>query len=58
MTIELNIEDLPPEEKIRRALEISHTVVKVSADGIRANNPGITEEELIQELRKRIRGED
>ena len=56
--LNLSIEDLAPEEKVRRALEISDTVVRVSADGIRAKNPGITEEELLQELRIRIKGED
>jgi len=57
-TLNLSIEDLAPEEKVRRALEISDTVVRVSADGIRAENPSITEEELLQELRIRIKGEN
>jgi len=56
--LNLSIEDLAPEEKVRRALEISDTVVRVSADGIRAENPSITEEELLQELRIRIKGKD
>ena len=51
----MSIEDLPPEEKFRRAIEISDIVVRVSTDGIRADNPRITEEELLQELRMRIK---
>lgn len=58
MILELSIEELAPDEKLRIAIEISDTVVRVSADGIRAENPDITEKELLQELRLRIRGED
>ncbi|MBD3206252.1 hypothetical protein GF319_07905 [Candidatus Bathyarchaeota archaeon] len=54
----MSIEELAPDEKLRIAIEISDTVVRVSADGIRAENPDITEKELLQELRLRIRGED
>jgi hypothetical protein len=56
--LELSIEELAPDEKLRIAKEISDTMVRVSADGIRAENPDIPEKELLQELRLRIRGED
>ena len=53
----LKTPELSPEEKTRRAIEMTETVTQICADGIRAHNPQITEEELITELRRRINTE-
>ncbi len=45
---------IPPEEKARRAMEMTEAVTRICADGIRGNNPGITEQELLTELRRRV----
>jgi hypothetical protein len=45
---------LKPEEKVSMALDMSDVVVRVCAEGIKAQNPNITEEELIGKLRERI----
>lgn len=51
----LNNPQPSPEEKTRLAIEMTEAVTAICADGIRANNPDITEEEVITELRRRIR---
>jgi hypothetical protein len=45
---------LSPEEKVAVALDLSDACVRVCADGIRAQNPGISEEELLVRLRERL----
>ncbi len=45
---------LKPEEKVDATIQMTDTVVKICADGIRDQNPNITEEQLQEELRKRI----
>lgn len=45
---------LPPEEKVAICMDMSDACVQVCADGIRAQNPGISEEELIEKLRERL----
>lgn len=45
---------LPPEEKVAICMDMSDACVQVCADGIRAQNPDISEEELIAKLRERI----
>ena len=53
----LNISQLSPEDKIRISMEMTEAVMAICADGIRANNPDMTEEEVITELRRRIKRE-
>ena len=53
----LNNHQPSPEEKTRLTIEMTEAVTAICADGIRANNPDITEEEVITELRRRIRGD-
>lgn len=50
----LRLGRLKPEEKVNMALDMSDAVVRICAEGIKAQNPGITEKELIEKLRERI----
>ena len=45
---------LKPEEKVALCLDMTEACVQTCAAGIRASNPGITEEELIEKLRERL----
>ncbi|MEM3697404.1 MAG: hypothetical protein QXQ94_07900 [Candidatus Bathyarchaeia archaeon] len=45
---------LRPEEKVNLAIDMSDAVVRVCAEGIRAQNPKISDEELIEKLRERL----
>ena len=45
---------LKPEEKVNLAIGMSDVVVRICAEGIKAQNPGITEKELIEKLRERF----
>ena len=45
---------LKPEEKIAIAIDMTDACVRICADGIKAQNPGISEEELIEKLREKL----
>jgi hypothetical protein len=45
---------LKPEVKVNMAIGMSDVCVRVCADGVRDQNPGIGEEELIDRVRERI----
>ncbi len=45
---------LKPEEKVDATIQMTDAMVKICADGIRDRNPNMTEEQLQEELRKRI----
>ena len=45
---------LKPEEKVAMAIRMTDACVRICAEGIRAHNPGISEEELIVKLRERF----
>jgi hypothetical protein len=45
---------LPPEAKVAICMDMSDACVRFCADGIKAQNPGITEEELLTQLRARL----
>lgn len=45
---------LKPEEKLAICMDMTDACVRICADGIRAQNPGISEEELIAKLRERL----
>lgn len=45
---------LKPEEKVNIAIDMTDACIRICADGIRAQNPKITEEELIEKLRERL----
>jgi hypothetical protein len=50
----LGPKSLKPEEKVNATIQMTDAVVKICADGIRDQNPNMTEEQLQEELRKRI----
>jgi hypothetical protein len=45
---------LKPEEKVRICMDMSDGCIRVCADGIRSQFPGISEEELVEKLRERL----
>ena len=45
---------LPPERKVEIMMDMTSACVRISADGIRAQNPGISEAELLEKLRERV----
>ena len=45
---------LKPEQKVQIAIEMTDLCVQICADGIRQQNPGISEAELIETLRERL----
>ena len=45
---------LPSEVKVDMAMDLTEAMVRVCADGIRAQNPNITDKELIERLRERL----
>lgn len=45
---------LLPEEKVAMCMDMTTACVRICAEGIRAQNPGISEKELIAKLRQRL----
>jgi len=45
---------LKPEEKVAMAISMTDACVRICAEGIKAQYPGISEEELIAKLRERL----
>lgn len=45
---------LKPEERVNLAIGMSDVCIRVCADGIRDQNPGISEKELIERVRERL----
>ena len=45
---------LKPEEKLAICMDMTDFCVRVCAEGIKAQHPGISEEELIAKLRERL----
>lgn len=45
---------LKPEEKVAIAIDMTDACVRICADGIRAQTPRISEEELVEKLRERL----
>lgn len=48
------MERLSPGEKVDLAVGMSDVCVRICADGIRAQFPGISDEEVMERLRERI----
>jgi len=46
---------LKPEEKVAMAIDMTDACVRICAAGIRAQCPGISEAELNEKLRKRLK---
>jgi hypothetical protein len=45
---------LKPEEKLAIAMDMTDACVRICAEGIKAQYPGISEEELLEKLRERL----
>ena len=50
----LVVKRLKPEERVNLAVGMSDVCIRVCADGVRDQNPGISEEELIERVRERL----
>jgi len=50
----LSVRRLKPEERVNLAVGMSDVCVRVCADGVRDQNPGISEEELVERVRERL----
>ncbi|HUV34415.1 MAG TPA: hypothetical protein VMW22_05760 [Candidatus Desulfaltia sp.] len=45
---------LKPEEKVNITMDLTDAATRITAQGIRDQNPGITETQVMEELRRRI----
>jgi hypothetical protein len=45
---------LKPEEKVNIAIDMTDACVRICADGIKTQYPGISEKELVEKLRERL----
>jgi len=45
---------LKPEERVNMAIDMTDAAVRICAEGIRFQYPGISEEEMIERLRERF----
>jgi len=45
---------LKPEEKVAIAMDVTDACVRICAESIKAQCPGINEEELLEKLRERL----
>jgi hypothetical protein len=45
---------LRPEAKVAMMMDMTESMVRVCAEGVRAQNPGISDEELMEKLRERL----
>ena len=52
--LQVNQKKLKPEEKVNLAINMTDVCVQICADGIRDQNKGISEAQLMKELRERI----
>jgi hypothetical protein len=50
----LAVKRLKPEDRVNLAIGMSDVCIRVCADGVRDQNPGISEEELIERVRERL----
>ena len=50
----LVVKRLKPEERVALAMDMTEAMVRVCAEGIRAQCPDIAEKELIERLRERL----
>ena len=50
----LVVKRLKPEDMVNLAVGMSDVCVRVCADGVRDQNPGISDKELIERVRERL----
>ena len=58
MSAVVDWEELKPEERVDLAVGMSDVVVRVCAEGVRAQYPDISEEELVEKVRERLMFDD
>jgi len=51
----LKLEKLKPEEKVNLSINMVDVVTRICAEGIKAKNKKISERELLEKLRERMR---
>ena len=49
-----SLDKLTPEEKLNMAISMTDTVVQICAEGVKSQNPNISEDELIEKVRERM----
>ncbi|MEM2936506.1 MAG: hypothetical protein QW231_04955 [Candidatus Bathyarchaeia archaeon] len=54
VVVRLSAGELKPEEKVNLAIAMTDVCVRVCADAVSDQNPGINEVELIERVRERI----
>jgi len=52
--VKLSPGKLKPEEKVNLAINMTDVCLRVCAEGMKAQNPNITKQELTEKLRERI----
>jgi hypothetical protein len=50
----LSVKKLKPEEKVNLAINMTDVVVQICADGVKDENPNITQAQLREKVRERI----
>jgi len=53
--LSLKLEKLRPEEKVNLSINMVDVVTRICAEGIKAQNKNISERELLEKLRERLR---
>ena len=51
---DVRLQRLSPEGKVMVAIDMTDACVRVSSDGIRNENPAISDDELLKKLRERL----
>jgi len=51
----LKLEKLKPEERVNLSINMVDVVARICAEGIKAQNKNISEKELLEKLRDRLR---
>jgi len=49
-----SLDKMTPEEKLNMAISMTDTVVQICAEGVKSQNPNISEDELIEKVRERM----
>ena len=50
----LPVRRLKPEERVNLAVGMSDVCVRICADGVRDENPSVSEEEVVERVRERL----
>jgi hypothetical protein len=55
VVLSLSLDKMKPEEKVKCAINMTDVCVRICADGIKDENPQISEKELLEKVSERIR---